>query len=237
MNKIKIVTINLWRYYDWSIRRPNILDFIEKNDPDIIALQEVQLNNSFSKSSQAEDLAKMAGYKYYFFSPTMKKTKQIGLDGELNQNASHGLAIISKYPITLCESYLLNQHQQDKEPRTVLFATININNTNIDICNVHFANRSIYSDLHIKELMDKIKSKINMPIILGDFNIYDLSPYKLSILTDYKSSHDFTNYISYPKDNGSLDYILLPDKFNFINVTCPDIYLSDHRPIIAEIFS
>ena len=237
MKKLKIVTLNLWRYYDWPDRRRNVLEFIAKNNPDIIALQEVQLNKSFSELSQAEDIAKSAGYKYHVFSPTMKKTDQIDLNGDFTQEAEHGLAIISKYPITSSESYLLQKHPQDKEKRTVLFCDIQIQDTILRLCNVHFSNRTIYSDLHIKELMDVIKGKKHKPIILGDFNIYDLSPYKLNILDGYKSSRDFSSYTSYPKDDGSLDYVLLPDSYSFEKISCPAIYLSDHRPVVAEIIS
>ena len=42
-------------------------------------------------------------------------------------------------------------------------------------------------------------------------------------------------YISYPKGNFTLDYILIPKKYKFKNLKCEGKNLSDHRALIAEI--
>jgi exonuclease III len=55
---ISIFTLNLWRYYDFDSRKQKIIKFLKKNDPDIIFLQEVQINQGFSPFSQVELIKK-----------------------------------------------------------------------------------------------------------------------------------------------------------------------------------
>lgn len=232
---LKIMTLNLWRYYDWGNRKKNIIKLINGNSPDVIGMQEVQTNTSFSFYPQSNDIANNTDYKYRTFAPTSVKFNQIDKKGKKTMRATHGLAILSKYPIISSESYVLEQQKSDKEARSVLFCTIQKNDQIIEVCNVHFSNDDDLAHLHLKELMEICTERKINPIIFGDFNLFDISKYKSNILSNYLSSIDFKNYQSYPKDNGTLDYVLVPDKYSIKKVICPTLYVSDHRALITDI--
>jgi len=229
------MTLNLWRYYDWNARKENITQLVKEVQPDIVGLQEVQINKSFSSSPQSKNISEATGYKYQAFCPTIKKLKQIDKNGKFTQQAAHGLGLISKYPIISYEAHCLKQQPDDKEPRSVMFAKIKIDKKIIDICNVHFSNNDMFAELHLKELLEVCRDKCLHPIIIGDFNLYNLGKYRSNILSEYKTSFDYKQYTSYPKDNGTLDYILIPKTMNFRDVACSDTYVSDHLAVTASI--
>lgn len=231
---VKIVTLNLWRYYDWSNRYEKIIKVLEYEKPDIIALQEVQLNLSFSPKSQAQQIAEELGYKHFIFSPSMLKSDQIDNRGQISANASHGLAIISNFPILQTETMFLTKHDGDTEYRMAMFAKIDTGGQVIDLCNAHLSNSDRYAPLQLEELSVICSSKQATPIILGDLNIYDLSKL-VHLFSGYTSSYSIKPYISYPKDKGTLDYILLPQVYEFIEVNCLDDGISDHRAVCATV--
>ena len=229
------MTLNLWGYTDWDARKNSVLKLVIKSDVDIIALQEVQTNTSFSYTPQSSFIADHTDYPYLVFAPSHKKVAQFDTQGERSKTASHGLAILSKHPILSSESYFLEPQPSHPEPCTVLFCKIAVGDTVIEVCNVHFGNNDLVSDLQLKELITICKKREIRPIILGDFNNFDLSRYKKSILKGYTISTDVTPYISMPRNNGTLDYILAPNKFKINSVRCPEDYVSDHRAVIANL--
>lgn len=232
---LKIMTLNLWRYYEWGERKNNITSLIENEKPDIIALQEVQTNLSFSSMPQSDYLADEINYKYRVFSPTSEKVNQINKVGNMESRASHGLAIISTYPIISSESYFLKRQSTDKETRSVLFCKIETNQGVVDVCNVHFSNNDKFADFQLKELIDLCKEKDLKPVILGDFNLFSLDQYKNNYLMGYTVSTDIEKYMSYPKDNGTLDYIISPNAYMIKKIFCSNSYVSDHRAVLAKI--
>lgn len=234
---LKLMTLNLWCYFDWNNREENIHSLINGEAPDIIAFQEAQTNHSFSPNPQSDTIADVCGYKYRTFAPTYGRDGQIDKHGEMNQRSSYGLALISKHPIVASETYFLRQHPDHDEACSVLFSKIEIEGRVINLCNVHFGNSDLFSDLHLNELIDLCEKRNVKPIILGDFNIFDLSAYSKTRLKNYTISTDITNYESMPKNGGTLDYIAAPKEYQITNVVCPDTYVSDHRALVANVTS
>ncbi len=233
---ITTMTLNLWSYHDWKNRKDNVISVIKKLNPDILALQEVQINPSFTVFPQSKIIANLCGYNHHVFAPACVKDKQISISGKATQRATHGLAILSKYPIPSTEAHFLCKHPDHKEPCIVLFADIDINDHLVSVCNVHFGNSDLFADLHLKETMALCKTRRIQPIIQGDFNIYDLSVYRNNELKGYQFSSDELAYRSMPKDNGTLDYIIAPSSGCRINtVVCPEDYISDHRAVFASL--
>lgn len=231
------MSLNLWRYHEWDNRIDNIVSLINQENPDCIAFQEVLTNHAFSDFPASDFIADKCGYKYRAFAPTLARHSTRDKEGRHNQLASEGQAFISKLPINSSESYFLTYHPEYPEEKAVLFCSLEVNDKYIDICNVHLANSSIaYPQLdQVLELIDKRKIQ---PIILGDFNIYKLAEYKAksSLLQKYTLSSEIADYISYPEDKDSLDYIVVPNsKFTLTNVKCPELYISDHCALIATI--
>lgn len=233
---MKLMTLNLWCYFDWINRKDTIVSLVNKELPDVIAFQEAQTNHSFSPLPQSDFIADECDYKYRVFAPTYKRDDQIDKDGGMTQETSFGLALISKFPILSSETYFLRQHPDHDEACSVLFVKLDVNGKQVDLCDVHFGNSDLFSDLHLNELMDVCEERKLKPIILGDFNHFNLAVYKENRLKDYTLSTDIANYESMPKNSGTLDYIVAPkETYSLDNVTCPDDYVSDHRALLATI--
>lgn len=233
---LKAMTLNLWCYFDWENRKENITSLILDESPDFIAFQETQTNHAFSALPQSDFIAEACGYKYRVFAPTYKRDGQIDREGNMSQETSYGLAFISKHPIIKVESYYLRRHPEYDEETSVLFCTINVDGKSVDICNVHFGNSDLFSELHLNELMDVCEERDIEPIILGDFNNFDLAKYKQNRLKNYTITTEKTSYESMPKNHGTLDYIVVPSsRYDIARVLCPDVYVSDHRAVIADI--
>lgn len=233
---LKVMTLNLWCYFDWNNRKENITSLIKEESPDIIGFQESQTNHAFSNFPQSDIIANATGYMYRVFAPTYKRDGQVDADRGMTQETSYGLALISKYPIISVETYFLRRHPDYDEETSVLFCKIDINGVTIDICNVHFGNSDLFSDLHLNELIDLCEARNIRPIILGDFNNFNLSMYKQNRLGDYTLSSEIAAYESMPKNNGTLDYIVVPSSLYTIDeVICPEVYVSDHKAVVATI--
>jgi endonuclease/exonuclease/phosphatase family metal-dependent hydrolase len=233
---LKIMTLNLWCYFDWDNRKGNINVVIKNLNPDFIAFQEAQTNHSFSDYPQSDFIADTCGYKYRVFAPTYKRDGQIDVSGGMTQETSYGLALISKYPIVSSETYFLRQHPDHDEACSVLFCKIDVNGKLIDVCNVHFGNSDLFSDLHLNELMDLCEKRHIQPILLGDFNHFNLGSYKENRLKNYMLTTDAAAYESMPKNNGTLDYIVVPSsKYTIKSAICPNEYVSDHRALFAVV--
>jgi endonuclease/exonuclease/phosphatase family metal-dependent hydrolase len=234
---LKIMSLNLWRYYEWDDRVDNIVSLINQEAPDCIAFQEVLTNHAFSDFPASDFIANKCGYKYRAFAPTIARHSTRDRDGNHNQLASEGQAFISKFPIISSESYFLTYHPEYPEEKAVLFCTLEIDGKHIETCNVHLANSDIaYPQLdQVLKLIDKRQTQ---PIILGDFNIYKLAEHKEKslLLQGYTLSSELADYVSYHEDNDSLDYIVVPNsKFKLNNVKCPETYVSDHLALIATV--
>lgn len=235
---LRIMSLNLWRYHDWANRKRTIVDTIAELSPDCIALQEVQTNLAFSSHPQSDVIADMSGYTYRVFAPACRLPGQIDRKGNPTQDVSYGLAFLSKHPIISSESYFLKQHPNYSEPCAVLFVTVDINGSLVELCNVHFGNSDLFADLHLNELMDLCERRNHLPIILGDFNHFNLADYTATRLQSYILSSDVAQYESMPKNKGTLDYIIVPKtKFTIDSVICPMAYLSDHRAVVADLTS
>ncbi len=229
---ITIVSLNLWRFYDWEKRLPEIVKQLKEINPDIICLQEVQKNIDLDQRNQVEILNTELKYPHINFSVADIKKIQKGIP--LKYPVDHGLGILSQFPFT-AEIIPLTKASDDKEKRIVLKCDVDINSKTYTITNLHFSNSDIWSENHFKETLSILESKNVESILVGDFNIKDLSNYKELYSQKYISSGDLYKYISYPKDNTSFDYVLLPKKYNFENFSCKDEYVSDHKMIVAKI--
>ena len=115
---ISIFTLNLWRYYEFEQRIPNIIAFITEKKPDVILLQEAQIDQQHSIYSKAEIMQKsLPDYKFVLQSTIYLKTSQRGI--LLETPIQQGIAILSKHPIIKSFEYYLPQAPSE-EPRSNL---------------------------------------------------------------------------------------------------------------------
>ncbi len=140
---LKVMTWNVKNFdlYNWShnvATRSNMMSLIEKENPDVLCMQEFYTNNQLFHN--LEYLRDTLGYGYCYFFPSVNLTKQprtqlqktLWKSGTLNQQ--WGVATFSKYPI-------IDSGQIDFKnsfANDCIYTDIAINGKPIRIYNVHF---------------------------------------------------------------------------------------------------
>lgn len=235
MKSLKILNLNLWNYNNWGERKPKIIGFIRKHNPDIVVLQEIRDDVRFNKKgeNQAKQLTKELGYPYYSFYAVSDKRKE--RPEQYNKYCIEGTAIISKFPILKTKKSMLKKHPTDRYSCGNLYAQLKIKNKKVDLLGVHFSNSELTSLLHLIETLKKLGDEKINPIIVGDFNMFDFELLKDLTKENFISSRSFKKYISYPARRWALDYILIPRQFKFKSFECTGEGLSDHKALVAEI--
>ncbi len=229
---ITIASLNLWCFYDWEKRLPAIISLLKGIKPDILLTQETQHNLSLDKRNQLEIINAELGYPFVVFAPAYSRDKQ--KDHVFKHPVPHGLGVLSRFPLST-EIIPLTQAGDGKEPRIILKCNVDIEGKTHTITNLHFSNSIKGSEEHFKETLAILKKKQVTSILAGDFNIFTITDYKELYGDEYVSSSEKYKYISYPKDNVSFDYVLLPRQYEFEEFVCREEYVSDHRMIVAKI--
>lgn len=244
--KIKIATINIWRYYEWEVRKPRIISFLKREKPDIVLLQECCDDEKFKDfgENQAIELNKELNYKTCVYHPVIKLEKWF--KEPLNRISHMGLGTLSNFSLIESKLDLLKIYPEngDKKQEAAQRVKLKFNNNSIDIINVHFANNDKSSKLQLREVIKNARNKNIYPIIGGDFNMIISQDVIDEADKDFDISYKIKKYISFPPTNFSnnkepvtLDYIIShKEKFKMEKVTCfEDEEISDHKPLIVEI--
>lgn len=231
-NTLKVMTLNINNYNDFSRRKQKIIALIKRYAPDIVALQEIRDNRSKNQAgmNQAKQLNDGLGFPHMVFLPTMDVNEANRITGM--PDCYEGIALLSKFPFSHMAIPLVRQ-EQDKYTRKILVATIEVCGQRLAIFVVHFSTNDLFARLHAEETL--VHAKNSRPIILGDFNIkYPGEIKKLAEQHGYISSGEY-EYASYPADRCSYDYMLIPKMLSFARFECIDEEVSDHRALFAEI--
>ncbi len=224
--KLKIISLNIAGFKDWDLRKQKIVNFLNYENADIILLQEVRFDALISEYGQSTQLNQALSETLPFTHTVISQFYQPSVGPAYRE----GLAILSKYPIAHSEALALFKQKDDKHPRIVQNTDIIINKQIVRITNIHLSNNQ-YSIEQLRELLDIIKSRKEKRIIVGDFNIFDLEKEYELYSDDYTASSEFSNYISFPIKNQTLDYVLMPNEYSFTSFeTCEG--LSDHNALV-----
>jgi endonuclease/exonuclease/phosphatase family metal-dependent hydrolase len=225
---LTIVSLNLWRFHDWEKRFPAIVTLLKELNPDIILTQETQLDIVHNSRNQIEILNEALAYPHAHFALADVKTTRKGVP--LPHPVDHGHGILSRFPFTP-EIIKLTKAADDKEQRILLRCEVVLESRTQIVTNVHFSNSDAWAEAHFREAMPFLKQSI----VAGDFNIRDLSKYRDVYAESHRSSADEFNYVSYPEDGVSYDYVLIPKEYTFTSFECRAEYVSDHRMLISNI--
>ena len=238
--KIKTLTLNIWRYYEWEERKQKTLDFLNKENADIIFLQEVASSEKSNWKNQVEEINEELNYSDASYSNMAKMVKWHGeaIDYEMH----YGLGIISKYKIKKSQFVKVKPVLKEKD-FGFLHVVLETPGGEIDVLSVHYENTDEGAKAQLKETLDWCKEKNIKPIIAGDFNIkitenvLELAneEYEISYLVEQYKSFMPTKHSNNSKPI-TLDYIIAhKEKFEINDVNCIEETPSDHRPVIALI--
>jgi endonuclease/exonuclease/phosphatase family metal-dependent hydrolase len=141
-----------------------IANVIKQQSPDLVALQEIDVNTTRSGPTlnQAAELGRLTGLKYYF-------AKAINYGG-----GEYGVAILSKYTIESTKNTPLpTAAGSNGEPRTLATAVITLpDSKKIVFASTHLDAQSPDTNrvLQVNKIVEILQQEQNPVIIGGDFN-------------------------------------------------------------------
>ncbi|MFH0752034.1 MAG: endonuclease/exonuclease/phosphatase family protein [archaeon] len=241
--ELKVMTNNIWRYYEWENRKEKLIKFFKEQAADVVFLQEVVFDERKKWENQVHEINEELNYKYFAFG---KLTQLTNWHKEpIDWTMYLGLGILSRHPIKHSGVILLPIHKEHGDKKQLGFHHVVIETPegDVDLINVHFSNNNISAKLHLKETLKWCKEKGIKPIIAGDFNIKIVKDLLGEAQEDYHISYSIKHYKSFYPTKFShdsvpitLDYIIAhKGKFEMAEVECIDTDVSDHKPVKANI--
>lgn len=215
--------------------KPNFIDMeaiakvIMASDPDLVALQEVDVNSRRSgiDLNQAKELARLTGLNYYF-------KQSIPFQG-----GGYGNAILSKFPIE--DSFFLQLSAEvGTEPRAILGVQITLpGNKKIKFASTHLDFSSATNSAQQAKEVTAYFEKESIPVIIaGDFNAVIGSEAINSIDKTFARTcaGECPPTIPVDKPTKAIDFIFFKPQNAFTvshHEVIPETYASDHLPVFA----
>ncbi len=237
---LRVMTYNIHSCVnlDGKIFPERVIRVIRRFDPDVVALQEVDVNHGRTRrQDQAAILAGALSMHYRFFPVVM--------EGE----EAYGLALLSRYPIADVRRGWLPSVPENgaRERRGVLQATVPVPEAEIQILTTHLSlypreRRAQMAALVGPEWLGGLDP--SMPVLVcGDFNAGPRSPAYRSIrrhLADVQNGHGAAGGTFFSRNPlFRIDHIFVSPHVSVKTACIPrshDIQLaSDHLPVYADL--
>lgn len=232
--QLRVLCYNI--HYANPPSKPGFIDLdaiarvINNENPDVVALQEVDVNIGRSgRIHEAKLLAEKTGMKAYFFA------KAIDHDG-----GDYGVAILSKFDILETHNYPLPDDRSTKpEPRVLATARMKTpRGFEFIFASTHLEVRREENRLMQMEEIGKIVNATSLPfVIAGDFNARPESETVKRLDMLFKRTCDPCEpTIPVINPNRTIDYIAFrpEDRFKVLeHKVIQETYASDHLPVFA----
>lgn len=248
---MKIICLNLWQggnLFD------GIIDFIKKEDPDILALQEVYNGDNpklDDKYRSFEVIKESFSYNYYNFSPAFVDNRKEG-------NIVQGNAVFSKFPITSSDTVFFNEPYQTDYvevpenfptcPRNLQHVVIETDYGEMNVFNFqgvwdldgdnYSQSRKNMSDV----ILTAVKNKSNV-ILTGDTNAKPTNIAMRSIEKELRSvfgTSVTSTFNMRRKDNpgyatAAVDMMFVSKNIKILSQSVPNVDISDHLPLVVSL--
>jgi endonuclease/exonuclease/phosphatase family metal-dependent hydrolase len=234
---VRVLSYNVHgcRGSDGHVSPERIARVIASYDPDIVALQELDADEA---AHQAQIIASKLSMSYHYHASVLLKT------------GWHGNALLSKYDLKLVHAAALPRLMRSPilEPRSALWAEVNINGIPVQIINTHLSLLPRENVLQMKALMGSEwmgSAKLKGPsIICGDFNSTFGSRTGRIISKHFKNAHPDirgsrkikTFPTIYPL--GKIDFIYTDNNTKSLsvhkNMSRVEKKASDHLPLVTD---
>lgn len=208
-----------------------IAGVINKLKPDLVALQEIDVNTQRSGKGidQAKELGRLTGLNAFF-------VKTIDYEG-----GEYGIAILSRFPLKESLGFELPmEHNAAGEPRGVAAVLIEPKEgKTIAFASTHFDLKEENKELQINAITDYMRD-VNIPVILaGDFNATPDS-YVIKELDKVfeRTCTDCAPTIPVVNPKRVIDFIAFypQNAFEVVeHVVINETYASDHLPVFARL--
>lgn len=215
--------------------KPDLIDVeaiakvINSSKPDLVALQEVDVNTKRSgvNLNQAKELASLTGMNFYF-EPSMPY-----------QGGGYGNAILSKFPI---DKQFFHQliTEEKSEPRAILTVEVTLpGNQKLKFASTHLDFKSdAITALQAEDIVSYFKNDQIPVIIAGDFNAISASD-AIQLLDknfDRTCQGECPPTIPVNNPDKAIDFIFYRAHKDFVvkhHEVIVERYASDHLPVFA----
>ena len=238
---LRVMTYNVHRCIglDGKVAPERIARIIARHEPDIIALQELDVGQPRThRIDQAERIARLLRMSHHFH-PVIDLTR-----------GQYGNAILSRYPTRLVQAEQLPQllNLRSLEPRGALWVTVDIDGVAVQVINCHlsiwprerFAQAGALAGA--RWLADP---RCRSPVIFcGDLNATPGSPTYRRLMGAVRDSQSDLKMPCIPRTWSSrypisrIDHIFLSPDMTVSEVTVPrtmlDQIASDHLPLLVQ---
>ncbi len=238
----RIMTYNVHgcRGMDGKLSTDRIARVVSRHEPDVIALQELDLGRIRSDGiDQSERIARRLEMTFHFHSTFRLK------DGH------YGNAILSRYPMALVKTGKLPRLRQTKdyEPRGAMWVCVDLGGIRVQIINTHLSLWPNERQMQAESLVGEewlMRPDCLKPVILcGDFNAapgaYIYKRFR-NFLKDSQLANSgnvpcHTWYASRPVQR--IDHVFVSEDLSVASVLVPNARLdrvaSDHLPVLVEL--
>lgn len=208
-----------------------LANFIKAEDPDLVALQEVDFKTYRDRTPQqhGKDFVTELGFRTGMLSAYGKTINYA--------NGYYGIGILSKYPMASVERVYLPFTENGKEQRAVLISKIELGNSK----SIFFASTHLdYTNtnerqLQVRKLNEVLQEKTIPVILCGDFNARPEAIEIDSGMSKWIRLDDGAATVPAESPKYKIDYIFGYPKENIkpIKAYTPMVTLSDHLPLYS----
>lgn len=230
--RLKVMTYNL-RFGELSSLK-EIADFITKNGPDFVALQELDCMTRRERTPHQHDKNFVTELGYY--------TKLLPLYGKTIPYAGgfYGIGMLTKYPYISVQKIMLPKQETKHEARALLMAEVELpGGDTIIVASTHLDYISSESRDKQLKVITRILEEKRFPVILGgDFNTKPNSDEIKKYFKAWRSLSDdamLTSPSKHPQNK--IDYLFGYPKnsWRLLSSKVENVLLSDHLPILSEV--
>ncbi len=213
-----------------------------KLDADVVALQEIDRDSSWAGNfDHLEYLREHAGYPFSLHGITTRRTGLFKL--------SYGNAFLSRYALEEGEAVAFGQRTVGE--KGFLFAEVTVGGCRVPLINLHLHYRSRKARLEqVGQVFRYLAQRHNArspywnvpPVVCGDFNTSGKASdatagllRELNYFGDYAAHPLSGRTFPSPLPTRLLDFVLVPTELRVTRCEVVRSWLSDHRPVLAEI--
>lgn len=248
--ELKALSLNLWQ--GGRLLR-EALEYIRKENPDIVALQEVYHGADADLPQNYRSLEMLRAelmYPYDAFAPTFLEVTEFG---EIEQ----GNAVLSRFPITAQESRFFDvpygkrvrvEGDFSLTPRNIQCVTIQAQHTTIAVANtqgIWGVHGSMDNERRLRMAHAIVEFTKDIPnlILTGDFNVRPNTETIAFIERNFKNvfkNRLKTTFNRLQKTNPIfaeivVDMMFVSPDIEVIESACPAVNISDHLPLVARL--
>ena len=239
---LKVISYNIFNAQHPDNRGASILaeiaDFISDENPDLVALQEVD--------SATHRLAKLNGGRYFSLADSLAERtgmhasfgKAIDFDG-----GGYGIAMLSRKPMVAQKVQLPNP--KEGEPRVLLTAEFSTDSgRKVIFAATHFDHQYQENRLQQVDVVNELlQEKNELPVILaGDLN-FEPNSEEYQMVQEYwrDTAMEGVNTLAftYPANDPArrIDYVFVSSsqRWEVISHRTPNLSYSDHLPVITRL--